>query len=200
MAGARSSVPEMHGDAVVGMTGRDPHRSSKGAALVFQLQHVLGVEVELLRSSGTDPRGVVPGHFVLRLGQFLEPAVVGPRSIPDGGIGPEDNLQTLDRRGLTAGRGFGGDVDGGKRAVRNYAIVQRLLPEHVEVGLTLPILLDQLVSGFVRLTGECCDHFVRVLAAVERRDERLDEADGSVVAADIAPRFQIVRFGNVPVH
>src|SRR5690242_6340749 len=37
------------------------------------------------------------------------------------------------------------------------------------------------------------------MRAVERRDERLNDADGAVISAGIAPGFEVVRFGNVPV-
>src|SRR5690242_17117709 len=37
------------------------------------------------------------------------------------------------------------------------------------------------------------------MCAVERCDERLNDADGAVKGARISPGFQVVRFGDVPV-
>ncbi len=82
------------------------------------------------------------------------------------------------------------------------AVVQRLAPESVEIGagvLFLPVLLNQIVSGETRLAGENRDDFVRGLAAIQRLDQRLNDAHCAVIGAGIAPRFEIVRFGNVPL-
>ena len=40
---------------------------------------------------------------------------------------------------------------------------------------------------------------MRALARVERRDQRLDDADGSVIGARIAPGFEVMRFIHMPV-
>ena len=80
--------------------------------------------------------------------------------------------------------------------------MQRLAPEGVEVSasvLLLPVGLNEIMpceTGLARKNG---DDFVRALAAIERLDERLNDADRSVVGAGIAPGFKIVRFRNVPL-
>ena len=136
------------------------------------------------------------------LGQLLQPAVVGERSVPDGRIGPEHDLHALRLLWTGAAAGAfavtlsaGSAVFGTTPSCSAFCQKMSKLPD---LGLALPVFLDQIVSRFVGLSGQRRDHFVRGLAAVERRDQRLDEADGSVEAADIAPGFQIMRFRNVP--
>ena len=86
--------------------------------------------------------------------------------------------------------------------IRDPAVVQRLTPERVEIGagvLFLPVGLNEIVSGCGGVSGEDGDDFVGALAVVERLDQRLNDADGAVVGAGIAPGFEIVSFGNVPL-
>ncbi len=59
--------------------------------------------------------------------------------------------------------------------------------------------LNQVAGGKARLPGENSHDFVRGLSAIEGLDQGLDDADGSVVGAGIAPGFQIVRFEYVPL-
>ena len=80
-----------------------------------------------------------------------------------------------------------------RKCARDPAIVQRLAPERVEVGagvLLLPVSLDEIVSSETGLARKDGDDLVRALAAVERLDEGLNDADRSIVRADIAPRFR----------
>ena len=82
------------------------------------------------------------------------------------------------------------------------AIMQRLAPELLEVGasvLLLPVGADEIISSRVGLPGEQRDEFQRALAVVERSDQRLDDADGAVVGAGIAPGFEFVRRADVPL-
>ena len=60
--------------------------------------------------------------------------------------------------------------------------------------LRLPVILDDLMPGGVGLSGEQRDQLVRALAVVERRNQRLHDADRTVVGARIAPGFEVVRF------
>jgi len=43
------------------------------------------------------------------------------------------------------------------------------------------------------------EHLMHGLAAIERRDQWLHDRDGTIVSTDVAPRLEIVRFGDVPV-
>ena len=80
--------------------------------------------------------------------------------------------------------------------------MQGLAPELLEVGagvLLLPVSASQVVSGGVGLAGEQRDEFQCALAVVERSDQRLDDADGAVVGAGIAPGFEFVSRIDVPL-
>ena len=56
-----------------------------------------------------DERGVVPGQLGDRLGQFLEPADVVEPAVPDGRVGPEDDLESrpASRAGLAPNEATG---------------------------------------------------------------------------------------------
>ena len=62
-----------------------------------------------------------------------------------------------------------------------------------------PELAHQVVAGALGRFAERGEHFVRRLAAVERRDQRLHDRHRAVVGADVAPRLEEVRFRDVPV-
>ena len=74
--------------------------------------------------------------------------------------------------------------------------MQRLAPELLEVRarvLLLPVGANEIVAGRVGLTGEQRDEFDGALAVVKRRNQRLNDADGAVVGARVAPGFEFVR-------
>ncbi len=80
--------------------------------------------------------------------------------------------------------------------------MQRLAPELLEVSigvLLLPVGADKIVSRCVGLAREQSDEFQRALAVVERRNQRLDDADGAIVGASIAPGFEFMRCIHVPL-
>ena len=197
----------------------------------------------------TDQRHVVPGDFRQRLGQFLQPAVVGEATVVDCWIGAENNFESagavtdcwpLDgRRSRCAGitRGANRNCLRGQRSVRNEPIVQTLAPPRssksvagVAAGLACAVCscrlplppafwLLRLLSAACRLLmvpacqysrnnlvrlaivlrREHCQHFMRSLAVVKRLNQRLDNRHRAIVRTRIAPRFEVVRFRNVPV-
>ena len=63
------------------------------AALVGQLQHVARLHAQAVRGRRAEDRGVVPGELGDRLGQFLQPAVVGEAAVVNRGVGPEDDFE-----------------------------------------------------------------------------------------------------------
>ncbi len=80
--------------------------------------------------------------------------------------------------------------------------MQRLAPVGIKVRaavLFLPVALDEVMSGDARLAREDGDNFVRTLATIKRLDERLNDADRSIVGAGITPGLEIVRLWNVPL-
>ena len=66
------------------------------------------------------------------------------------------------------------------------------------LACALPVGLHQIMIRFIGLAAQRGDHFERGLAAIKRRDQRLDKTNRAVESANIAPGFQIVRFGNIP--
>ena len=58
---------------------------------------------------------------------------------------------------------------------------------------------DQIVARGIGLTCEQRDEFHGALATVEGRNQRLDDADGAVVSAGIAPGFEFMRLIDVPL-
>ena len=68
---------------------------------------VFGGDAEALRHLGADLDGVVPGELVHRLGEFLQPAVVGELSVVDGGVAADVELDGgLCRRSIQADARF----------------------------------------------------------------------------------------------
>ena len=202
VTGVGSAKAQMHGSAVIGVAGHDPNRPGDACApdtstrpcrrysrffccaVVGLIQMALSQVILFwgLGSSCSQPLLANDPSQMVGSGRKMI-------SIPCADLGWR-------RRGHLRR-----DVHRRQRGVWHHAVVQRLLPEDVEVrnlGLALPIRLHQIVIRFVGLAGQRGDHFECRLAAIERSDQRLDETDRSVEAANIAPRFQIMRFRNIP--
>ena len=161
-SGALASVAEGDGDGVVGVSGLNPDGAGDFLAVQFEFDHVFGGDVETLRHRGTDLDGVIPGELVHRLGEFLQPAVVGELSVVDGGVAADVELD-----GVGVNRGKRRDPrrrilysrETLRRKCRAFdpPIVQGLAPELLEVRagvLLLPIGAGEIVSGGVGLAGE----------------------------------------------
>src|SRR5258708_17820778 len=90
----------------------------------------------------------------------------------------------------------------GKPSAFDPPIMQRLTPELLEVSagvLFLPVGANEIISGRIGLTREQSDKFQRTLSVVERRDQRLDNADGAIVGAHIAPGLELMSRADVPL-
>ena len=87
-------------DGVVGMSGLNPDGACDFLAVQFEFDNVFRCELQALRHFGTDLHGVVPGELGHRLGKFLQPAVVGELSIPDGGVAADVELDGVGVSGL----------------------------------------------------------------------------------------------------
>ena len=82
--------------------------------------------------------------------------------------------------------------------------MQRPLPERLEVAarvLPSPVVAHEVVGRArgIAATGTRGKELVQGLAVVERRDQRLDDRRRAIVGAHIAPGFEIVRGGHVPM-
>ena len=91
--------------------------------------------------------------------------------------------------------------DRGGRRPGDDAVVERPPPRRLEVAghPGLPGRAHELVARLLRLVGEGREEFVGGLAAVERRDQRLHDRRGAVERERVAPGFQEVRLGDVPL-
>ena len=74
------------------MAGLNPDRAGDFLPVQLEFDHVFDFDLQPLRHLGTDEHGVVPGELGHRLGQFLQPAVVGELSVVDGGIAADVEL------------------------------------------------------------------------------------------------------------
>src|SRR6202140_4585002 len=74
------------------MSGLNPDGAGDFFAVEFKLDYIFGFDAQALRHRGTDLDSVVPSELVHRLGEFLEPAVVGELSVVDGGIAADVEL------------------------------------------------------------------------------------------------------------
>src|SRR5580698_9936924 len=91
-ASVGASVAERDGDGVVGMPGLNPDSALSFLPVEFEFDYVIHGEVEALGHLGADLDGIVPGELRHRLGEFLEPAVVGELSVVDGGVAADVEL------------------------------------------------------------------------------------------------------------
>ena len=77
------------------MSGLNPDGAGDFFAVEFELDHVFDFDLETLRHLWADEDGVVPGELGHRLGQFLEPAVVGELAVVDGGVAADVELDSV---------------------------------------------------------------------------------------------------------
>ena len=140
------------------MSGLNPDRAGDFLAVQFEFDNVFDFDLQPLRHLGTDEDGVVPGELGHRLGQFLQPAVVGELSVVDGGIAAEVEL---DGAGVSNARAAEAPPPSRVNRFRSEggafdpSIVQRLAPELLEVGagvLLLPVGAHKVVAGRFSLT------------------------------------------------
>ena len=103
-SGARASVAEKHCDRIVGMAGLNPDRAFDLFAIQLKLDDVFGADAKALGHLRADEHGIVPSELVHRLGQFLQPAVVGELSVVDGGVAADVELDGVGVSRLRLGR------------------------------------------------------------------------------------------------
>ena len=95
LAGSPAPVAQKDRDRSVGLARHDPGRKLHGSAAITQLDDVFVLDTEPAAPGRADERGVVPGELGQGLGQFLQPAVVGPAAVPDRRVGTEEDLEAL---------------------------------------------------------------------------------------------------------
>src|ERR1700728_1036782 len=65
--------------------------------------------------------------------------------------------------------------------------------------LFLPVGAHQIVTVRIGLSGKQCDEFDGALAVIKGSDQRLNNADGAVVGACIAPSLKFMRLIDMPL-
>src|SRR3954463_903370 len=121
------------------------------------------------RSSRTDNGRVFPGKFGQRLGQFLEPAVVGESAVPDRGIWTEGDFERIrsrrQRRGVrhrvSKGPSYFARFGSG---LRHQSVMQSLLPAFFKALIAkpaFPILSDDFMRGQFRVALKGAQYLVR---------------------------------------
>ena len=94
-AGAAASVAQKDRDGIIGMPSLDPDRRRDFFPVEFELDQVFGLDSHALGHGRAHQHWIVPGELVHRLGQFLQPAVVGETAVVDGGIAAEINFNSF---------------------------------------------------------------------------------------------------------
>ncbi len=90
--------------------------------------------------------------------------------------------------------------------VRDDAVVHGCLPELLEIpcaDVMLPMLppggADAFIAGRHLIVRQYRQHLVSRAALVKRLDQRLGDGGGAVEGTRVAPGFQVMRFGQMPV-
>ncbi len=138
------------------MAGLNPDRAGDFLAVQFEFDHVFNFDLQALRHLGADEDGIVPDQLGHRLGQFLEPAVVGELSVVDGGVTADVELdgELVEHSRAWMIKSFCGQLFRWSSGSIDPSVVQRLPPECFEVGagvLLLPVGARQVVAGCVGL-------------------------------------------------
>ena len=93
-------------------------------------------------------------------------------------------------------------VRGAKAVSGHYAIVHGFTPPGFEIGagvLRRPVGLDEIVGAPLRLIGEHLEDLDGGAPVIQRLDERLLDGHGAVEGAGIAPGFEVMGLGKVPL-
>src|SRR3989449_54666 len=131
-----------------------------------------------------------------------------PANLPPVTPSPADQLEfkLVRRRRRHGGKirrtPFHREIHRRKCGVPDDAIVQHLAPGLLEATAKIkrfPGLTHAVVAGKPGFFAESADHVVRRLALIERCDQRLDDAGRAVGRARVAPRFEEIRCGDVPL-
>src|SRR5208282_5716241 len=83
-------------------------------------------------------------------------------------------------------------------------VIQPFAPANIDGSVKMsgsfgPEGAHGIVGGHSGLVAEGGQDVMGRTSVIERRDQRLNNGRGAVVSASIAPRFQVMRFGNMPV-
>ena len=92
----------MHRHHAVGMTGQHQNWQLHGFFADRDAQQIVVPHIELRRQRKRQNRHVIPRRFQQRLGQLLQPRVVGETSVPNRRIGTKGDFDAVTRFGRFA--------------------------------------------------------------------------------------------------
>ena len=82
----------------------------------------------------------------------------------------------------------------------SYPAVNHVQYRLTATGATTPSRLHNIKRSRIEFVEKNRQHFMnRARIRIERRDQRLHDAGCSIITARVAPAFQIMRFGQMPV-
>ncbi len=96
-AGHRPAVAQRHRDREVRLAGKDQGGDLQAAAGEVQPHDVAGGHAQRLRGRRADDGGVIPGQLGDRVGELLQPAVIGEPAVVDLGIAVQDEFEVIGR-------------------------------------------------------------------------------------------------------
>ncbi|MFC6746787.1 hypothetical protein ACFQFG_20710 [Methylobacterium persicinum] len=200
------AVAEAQGHGGLGLARHYPGRAGDAAPARLDPHEVAVGDSLPGRERRAQGDHVLPHHLGQGLGQFLKPREVGMGAVVEGAVRAEHHLDARSRRG---GLGLG-------RRPRHAHILRRwravgeepqpqglrepCLESRVVLAVAAPLRLEQAegIGALVR-PGEKGEHLLRRAAVVERRYRRLDQPHRPVRGAHVAPGFEGVGQGQVPV-
>src|SRR5690606_8227144 len=203
-AGPPAAVAEGEDDHVVGQAGLDPGAGLDGAALHLHAHALRVGQAETLGRGGADQRAVGPGELRERLGDLLQPRVVGEAAVVHLGVGGEDQGHALRLRPIEPGRrahdagGVQLDGDEARRALQQ-AVVQNALPGLLAAAGGEEALTHDVVAG-ARPTGDVRKDLDLAASVPDGPDEGLHHRVGAVHRHRVAPLLEEVGLRDDPLH
>ena len=101
-SGSAAAVSKRQRHGVLGLPRHDPGRPNDTAIADRDFDMIAICDGHALRQRRTDRDDVTPGQRRQRLRQFLQPTDIGKLSVPDGRVGPEDDVEAFARGLFTA--------------------------------------------------------------------------------------------------
>ena len=212
--GSRAAIAQGQADHAIGHAGQEEDWGQDLCALGGKLDQFVLLRADVPSRLLADHGGVVPGKPRHRVGQLLQPAVVGETAVVQL-VGVEDEFavafgQAARRAGLR--RKF----HASSTALVQFLSIKRLPRREIDATFgqkLLPAVLREIGVAHERLDrfphdvvaaprlafAEHGKDLDRTAAVEQRLDQRLHDAHGGVERTGVAPRFKVVRPREVPV-
>ena len=151
--------------------------------------------------------GIVPGELGDRLGQFLQPAVVGEAAVVDRRVGPENHFQLACRAAASAAvprspRPAAPDVFAGSAVsgtTPSCTACRHQASKSAPVCCARPVALDDVVRARSGWSVSICSTSCADVPSYSGCNQRLLDRDRAVERARIAPGLQVMRLRQMPL-